>query len=48
VTDLRVQAIQCQTTRAAGGTCGTGSTPSPTASATPGVTRPSLSPTSSR
>jgi protein phosphatase len=47
VTDLRVQAIQCQTTRAAGGTCGTSSTPSPTASATPGVTRPSLTPTSS-
>jgi protein phosphatase len=23
VTDMRVQAIQCQTTRAAGGTCGT-------------------------
>jgi hypothetical protein len=25
VTDLRVQAIQCQTTKAAGGTCGTSS-----------------------
>ncbi len=37
VTDLRVQALQCQTTRAAGGTCGSssGGTPSPTSSATP-------------
>jgi len=36
VTDLRVQALQCQTTRAAGGTCGSSTvTPSSPTSATP-------------
>ncbi|MEO6144191.1 MAG: Stp1/IreP family PP2C-type Ser/Thr phosphatase [Dermatophilaceae bacterium] len=39
VTDLRVQALQCQTTRAAGGTCGSaGGTPAPSVSVTPTAT----------
>ena len=45
VTNLRVQSIQCQTTKAAGGTCGSsgapgapGATPGPTSSASPSVT----------
>ena len=39
VTDLRVQAIACQTTKAAGGTCGSSTgTPSATPSGTPGGT----------
>ena len=37
VTNLRVQAIQCQTTKAAGGTCGTAGAPGTTPSATPSV-----------
>ena len=51
VTDLRVQALQCQTTRAAGGTCGSsngnptaGVTPSASTSVTPSGT-PSGTPT---
>ena len=47
VTDLRVQALECRTTRAAGGTCGSGSgTPSSSSSATPSVT-PSVTPSAS-
>jgi len=42
VTDLRVQALQCQTTRAAGGTCGSsGGTPTSSPSSTPSSTRSS-------
>ena len=37
ITDLRVQALQCQTTRAAGGTCGS-SNGTPTSGVTPSVT----------
>src|SRR5665811_2481005 len=43
VTNLRVQAIQCQTTKAAGGTCGTAGAPGTTPSATPSAT-PSVNP----
>jgi len=47
VTDLRVQALECRTTRAAGGTCGSSNgTPSSSSSATPSVT-PSATPTPS-